>query len=136
MYQSSRLNSLPVKETPTHRIASENNEFSILELLAALFGGKYQMEIAGVLLKRYGSLHTMSGARTEELAQIDGVGKAKAVRLKAALELANRYLDHTGDKHSIQSPDDASPIVDANVNQFYTGADGGSLSKYSQSCYP
>src|SRR3989449_3164491 len=65
------------------------------ELLAILLGtgcaGRDALAVAGELLARVeGSLRRLSGRPSAELARIPGVGRGKAARVAAALELGRR----------------------------------------------
>ena len=65
------------------------------------------------LLSQFGGLKGISGASLEELAQVRGIGIAKAAQIKAAVELANRvegYSEVTG-KIPVKTPEDLASLV-------------------------
>jgi DNA repair protein RadC len=68
------------------------------ELVALVLGsgrpGAGALGMANELLQRRGGLHGLARASCGELAQVSGVGAAKAARLAAALELGRRTLGH------------------------------------------
>jgi len=70
------------------------------ELLAILLGtgtsGRDALAVAGDLLARAdGSLRRLAARPCAELAQVAGVGRAKAARLAAAVELGRRVVGET-----------------------------------------
>jgi DNA repair protein RadC len=64
------------------------------ELLAILIGSGYRgssaQEIAKELLYKYGSLSVIMGKKLYDIAQIEGLGDVKGVRIAAALEVVHR----------------------------------------------
>jgi len=66
------------------------------ELIAILLRtgtkGMDVMALSSELLKKYGSLSGLLSASYEELAKFKGIGEAKAVTLKAALEIGHRVF--------------------------------------------
>lgn len=89
---------LALSERPRERLARYGSEaLSNLELLAILLGSgsakKNVLNLASELLERFGSLDALFSAKLEELLEIKGIGKAKAVQLKAALALGKRLLE-------------------------------------------
>ncbi len=89
------IRQLPLAERPRERLRSHGAEsLSIVELLAIILSTGTQktpvFDLATQLLSRFGSLKELIHASVEELMEIDGIGPAKAVQLKAALSLAQR----------------------------------------------
>ena len=75
------------------------------ELVAILLGtgctGRDALAVAGELLGRVdGSLRRLAGRPLAELARIPGVGRAKAARVAAALELGRRVGAEEEDRKS------------------------------------
>lgn len=86
------------------------------ELLAILLHtgikGESVTAIAQRLLATHGGLNALLRLDFEELAQERGVGVAKAARVKAGLELANRLAAIRGDdRPQIVSPDDVIDLI-------------------------
>jgi len=106
------LQSIPLRERPVYRVSYQTKDCSVFELLAALVGGKDQMEVAAALLSRFESLQSLSRATIHELTSVYGIGRARAACVKAALELGQRRTvsqeDHAP---TIQSPEDAAALL-------------------------
>lgn len=81
------------------------------ELLAALLGSGYRnkdvREVAAELLDRFDFSGGIPKAQT--LAEVAGVGPARACRVAAALELGRRFYGHRGRK--ISGPEDVWQLV-------------------------
>ena len=90
-----RLAEHPAQDRPRERLwAVGPAALTGQELLAILLGtgcaGRDALAVAGELLARVeGSLRRLSGRPSAELARIPGVGRSKAARVVAALELGN-----------------------------------------------
>lgn len=86
----------PVAERPRERLwALGAAALTVHELVAILLGtgcaGRDAVAVAGGLLERVeGSLRRLGARPWGEMAQVPGVGRAKAARLAAALELGRR----------------------------------------------
>ena len=110
--QEHLLECIPLRERPAYRVSYRAEDCSVLELLAALLGGKDQLEVAGALLSRFESLRGLSRASIHELTSVYGVGMARAAGIKAALELAKRSAQPWQDRApAIQSPEDAAAVL-------------------------
>ncbi len=88
---------LPETEQPRERLVQVGEQaLSEIELLACLLGkGSRQMPVlvlAQRLLQHMGSLAELHNQSIEQLEQLVGVGRAKAVMLKAAAEVGRRSL--------------------------------------------
>ena len=106
------LQSIPLRERPVYRVSYQAKDCNVLELLAALVGGKDQMEVAVSLLSRFESLQSLSRATIHELTSVYGIGLARAACVKAAMELGQRKMisqeDHAP---TIQTPEDAAALL-------------------------
>jgi len=104
------LRYLPIHERPRERLVKEGADaLSLSELLAILLStgtkGKSVLVLAQEILSHFGDLQNLLEASITELQEIKGVGKAKAIQLKAAFALALRMAKQgSTDKLSIQSP--------------------------------
>lgn len=105
---------LPVAERPRERFA-RGVEVSAPELLAIVLGsgmnGLSVMTLAQNLLKEFGSLEGVVTASLAELQTIRGLGPAKALQLKACLEIARKviYDEALQEKKRTNSPGIAQP---------------------------
>jgi DNA repair protein RadC len=85
---------------------------NLAELLAAVVGGGQQIEVAEGLLSHFGGeIQRIYKASVAEIAQVHGIGQQTAIRLKAALTLAIRLHEPTGEHTVINSPSDAADLV-------------------------
>ena len=66
--------------------------FGDIELLALILGDVALLDLSARVLEKYRNLSTIARAPPQELAQIPGMGPAKAVRIHAALEAGRRSL--------------------------------------------
>ena len=90
-----RIRDLPVHERPRERLFEQGaGVLSDSELLAILLRtglqGRSAVEVGRNLMSSFGTLNQLAKARLEDLQAIKGVGRDKAVTLKAAFELAKR----------------------------------------------
>ena len=89
---------------------------STAELLAIILrvGGRGEsvLRLAERLLAHFGSLAGLSRASINELQTVKGIGPAKAVEIKAALELGRRLVATSPEERpSINSPADAANLL-------------------------
>lgn len=86
------------------------------ELLAVLLrtGTKQTpvLELAAQVMERFDALPLLKEATREELMEIPGIGKAKALELQAALELGKRIFRYSyPDRYVVRSPEDAAEYM-------------------------
>ncbi|HEV8614895.1 MAG TPA: DNA repair protein RadC [Methylomirabilota bacterium] len=90
----------PESDRPRERLYWNGPEaLADSELLALQLGsgrrGRNAVEVAREMLAAYGSLADVAAREVTELAQMPGVGQAKAARLAAAFELTRRLRSRT-----------------------------------------
>ena len=88
-----RLKSLPIEERPRERLLQNGvDALSLSELIAIVLGhgthGKSVLELSKEILERFGGLDKLLDASVIELMQIKGIGRAKAIQLKAVFGIA------------------------------------------------
>ncbi|MDN3508338.1 MAG: DNA repair protein RadC, partial [Simkaniaceae bacterium] len=100
MLQSER----PRERLQKHGIAA----LSTPELIAILLGTGTQktsiLDLASDIVNHFGSVHTLLEATPEELKTLPGIGTAKALQLKAAFGLAQRYSAERNARQKITTP--------------------------------
>jgi len=116
--KSFTLHDLPVTERPRERLQKFGAEaLSAQEILALILGrgiaGESVTMTAQRLLSKFGNLRGIAGASLEELAEIRGIGLAKASQIKAAFELANRVegQPETGKRQVVKNPVEVVGVV-------------------------
>lgn len=116
--RSFTIRDLPVTERPRERLQKLGADaLSSQEILALILGrgiaGESVMVTVQRLLSQFGSLRGIADASIEEMAQLKGIGLAKASQIKAAFELARR-LDAApgpGEKDTVKTPDDVARLM-------------------------
>ncbi len=116
--KSFTIHDLPASERPRERLQKFGAEaLSAQEILALILGrgiaGESVMVTAQRLLSQFGSLKVIAGASLEELAQVKGIGLAKASQIKAAFELTSRLEGYTesGERMPVKTPEDVVGLV-------------------------
>ncbi|MBI3087642.1 MAG: DNA repair protein RadC [Candidatus Omnitrophica bacterium] len=113
------IRELPVSERPRERLTALGPEaVSDQELLCCLLGkgiaGESVLVTAQRLLAAFGDLPGLAEASVEQLAQVRGVGPAKAVQVKAAVALARRLIaswDQDAPRRPVETAEDAATIL-------------------------
>ena len=93
-----RLKDQPASERPRERLVAHGPDaLSPAELVAILLRtglkGANAVDIAGELVRKYGSLQALARASLEDLQQVKGIGRDKAVTLAAAFTLARKMAE-------------------------------------------
>lgn len=105
-----KIHEMPQDERPREKlIARGATALSDAELIAILLRtglpGANAVDVATQLLQRYQSLNALSRCTVEEIADIPGIGPAKAVQLVAAFGLGQRLARETLAREKIDSPE-------------------------------
>jgi DNA repair protein RadC len=98
MIANVRIHDLPAQDRPRERLVSYGaDKLSNAELIAILLRtgmkGMSAIHIAEQLLRQSGSLENLARAPLEELRKVKGIGRDKAVTLKAAFTLARKMAE-------------------------------------------
>ncbi|WP_338555259.1 DNA repair protein RadC [Paenibacillus sp. KS-LC4] len=111
------IRDVPQEERPRERLMKYGAEaLSHTELLAILLrtGTKKEsvVHLAGNIMKECGNLRNLMDMSLEELTAIRGIGPAKAIQLRAGLELGRR-VSRTGNGEvvTVKRPEDAANYV-------------------------
>lgn len=116
-----RLHDLPAAERPRERLERHGGRaLSTPELLAITLrtgsNGESVMRLAERLLAHFDGLNGIRRASIRELQTVRGIGPAKAVEIKAALELGRRLMAATpGERPQVKSPADAANLLMAEM---------------------
>ena len=116
------IHDLPQGERPRERLEHYGaGALSSAELLAIILrvgtGGENVVRVAERLLARYEGLPGLAQATVSELCQEKGIGQAKAVQIKAALELGRRLLvTAPHERPQMRSPADAANLLMAEMS--------------------
>lgn len=89
------IHHLPEEDRPRERLLKQGPDaISSSELIAIILGsgmkGKSVLQLSQELIMHFGSLERLASATIEEMCEIKGLGKVKAVQLKAAFTLGLR----------------------------------------------
>jgi DNA repair protein RadC len=90
------IQNLPLSDRPRERLCALGaNNLSLQELVSIIISSgapkRSVLAIAHELLSRYESLDKLYKATVLELCSVSGIGKAKAVQIKAVLEIGMRF---------------------------------------------
>jgi DNA repair protein RadC len=116
MFETGRLKDQPESERPRERLAREgadalNNAELVAILLRTGLKGTNVMEVGQQMINRFRTLRRLAMASLDELCEIKGVGKDKAVTLLAAFALAKQMAKEI----QLESPPLDSPEAVANL---------------------
>ena len=116
------IHDLPEGERPRERLEHYGaGALSSAELLAIILrvgtGGENVVRVAERLLARFEGLPGLAQATVSELCQEKGIGQAKAVQIKAALEFGRRLLvTAPHERPQMRSPADAANLLMAEMS--------------------
>lgn len=105
-----KISEMPQDDRPREKLMTRGvTALTDAELIAILLRtglpGANAVDVAGKLLERYKSLNGLSRCTVDEIAEIPGIGPAKAVQLVAAFGLGQRLARETLAREKIDSPE-------------------------------
>lgn len=108
--------SAPDNERPRERLwRAGTHNLGDADLIALVLGtgvrDRSALAVAGDLVRTAGGLAALSRASPRELAQIVGIGEARATRIVAAFELGRRALELEQHRDLVGRPEDVHRIV-------------------------
>ncbi len=117
---SPRIRDLPASDRPREKLAARGpGSLTDAEILAIFFGtgrrGMSAVDLGRELLKRFGSLQSISRRSIEELNQIPGIGPAKATQLAAVFEFGRRLARERYHELPIDSPEAVYDLLGAEM---------------------
>jgi DNA repair protein RadC len=117
MEQLYRIKDIRKEDRPRERLAHVGpGSLSNAELIGILLGsgmpGVNAVQVGQRLLTSTAGLEELHRCSIQELQKVKGIGKAKAIQIKAAIELGRRLASRMPvDKPQIQSPEDAAEFL-------------------------
>jgi DNA repair protein RadC len=111
------IHDMAQEERPRERLMQVGaTAVSTTELLAIIMrtgqAGESVLRLAERLLMQFGSLPGLAQASLTEMQQVKGIGPAKAIEIKAALELGRRLMAAIPDERPrVSSPADAANLL-------------------------
>lgn len=105
------IKEIPIDERPREKMLKQGPRYlSNSELIAIILKtgikGESVLEIANRLLFSINDLSELENISIEELVLIKGIGKVKALEIKASIELSKRILTFSKEKLAFHSPKD------------------------------
>ena len=102
----------PREKLERHGVSALGDNELVAVVLGAGCGTTDALTIANELLTAHGGLHGLVRSTGDELARVPGVGRAKAARVLAALELGRRTLTHAPSARiQLRSPREAAAYL-------------------------
>lgn len=117
MSKAMMIRDVPKSERPRERLMRDGAEaLSNQELVALLLGSGNREEsvvdLAGRVIQHFDGLKLLKEATVHELMAIRGIGEAKAVQLRAALEIGKRIKQFPVEEtHIVRSPQDVADYM-------------------------
>jgi DNA repair protein RadC len=117
MSKAMMIRDVPKSERPRERLLRDGAEsLSNQELIALLLGAGTKTEsvldLAGRVIQHFDGLKLLKEATAVELMEIHGIGEAKAVQLRAALEIGRRIKQFPVEEtHVVRSPQDVADYM-------------------------
>ncbi len=117
MTTSTRIKDLPDSERPRERLVEKGADaLRTAELIAILLRtglkGVSAIQVGEQLVQKFGTLDSLSRASLDDLRQVKGVGRDKAIALKAAFTLARRMVQELrGESPVLDNPERVADLL-------------------------
>ncbi len=110
------IKNMPAEMRPREKMQARGEEYiSDEELLAIILGNGTRnmsaLDLARQLLVTYKGLRNIREASLEEMTRVKGIGPAKAISIKAAIELGRRTAMDVKIRDFVNSPADVSRLL-------------------------
>jgi len=117
------MKDMPADMRPREKMQSQGETgLSDAELLAIILGNGTRnlsaLDIANKLILEHKGLRNLKELSLDELTQEKGIGPAKAVSIKAAIEIGRRIAMGSRERNSIKSPEDVKNLVMEEMRYF------------------
>lgn len=112
-----KIQNIPEDDRPRERLQRHGPEaMSTSDLIAVILGSGMKgipvLQLSQEIVSHFGSLEKLTEATIEEFCQIKGLGKAKAIQLKAAISLGMRANKASKvQQYKIQNPKHAYHLI-------------------------
>ena len=119
-----RIKDLPSSDRPRERLAEQGPEaLRNAELVAILLRtglqGRSVIQVADELVAKFGQLGRLATASVDELCEVKGIGRDKAVTLKAAFTLAQRMARELhGEAPMLDEPDKVADLLREEIRDY------------------
>jgi DNA repair protein RadC len=116
-----RIQDMPLDDRPRERLERNGPEsLTTPELVAILFrtgtAQRNAVQLAEALFRELGGLSGLATSSLEELSCVNGVGRVKAIEVKAAIELGKRLSATNEDvKPIVRTPEDVAKLMMADL---------------------
>src|ERR1043166_7003090 len=110
------MREIPEHDRPRERFERlGSDQLTDAELLAILLRtgrkGVNVVQLAEDLIQHFGDIEALSEAEIGEIAKVDGLGRAKAVTVKAALALRGRVKSRAAESRPLKEPSDIYALM-------------------------
>lgn len=119
-----KIREMPVDDRPREKLlargadALTDAELIAIQLRTGLVGAN-AVQVAAKLLERFGSLGGLSRCTLDELADIPGIGPAKAMQLVATFKLGQRLAKETYAQAKIDTPELVYELLSAEMRGLH-----------------
>ena len=119
------VSAIPEEDRPRERLEQCGaGSLSNQELIAILFRSgtreKGAVALAQDLMAQFGDLRRLAQATLEELQQVRGIGRVKAIEIKAAMELGQRLADFSRKKTHFHNGEEVAQYMELRLKDLET----------------